>query len=53
MSTNGRSNGVKLQEDVEEDQTGLSSLSAFSDDSERFDDVLKGSSSNWNWRRKC
>ena len=42
MSTNGRSNGVKLQEDVEEDQTGLSSLSAFSDDSERFDDVLKG-----------
>ena len=42
MSTNDRSNGVKLQEDVEEDQTGLSSLSAFSDDSERFDDVLKG-----------
>ena len=42
MSTNGRSNGVKLEEDVEEDQTGLSSLSAFSDDSERFDDVLKG-----------
>ena len=39
MSTNGRSNGVKLEEDVEEDQTGLS---AFSDDSERFDDVLKG-----------
>ena len=27
---------------MEEDQTGLSSLSAFSDDSERFDDVLKG-----------
>ena len=28
--------------DLEEDQTGLNSLSAFSDDSERFDDVLKG-----------
>ena len=42
MSTNGRSNGVKLEEDVEEDQTGLSSLSAFPDDSERFDDGVKG-----------
>ena len=41
MSPNGRSNGVKLEEDVEDDQTGLSSLSAFPDDSERFDDVLK------------
>ena len=41
MSPNDRSNGVKLEEDVEEDQTGLSSLSAFPDDSERFDDVLK------------
>ena len=53
MGPNSRSNGVKLEEDVAEDQTGLSSLSAFSDDSERFDDVLKGSCSNWNWRRKC
>ena len=41
-NTSSTSNGVKLEEDVEEDQTGLSSLSAFSDDSERFDDVLKG-----------
>ena len=42
MWLNGHSNGVKLGMDLEEDQTGLNSLSAFSDDSERFDDVLKG-----------